>query len=159
MSAKKSHPQTAKPITSPELDYLEANFDQLSKQYPGEPVAIKGNALVGHAKTIHELRKQVQEQGFKRPFVTRVGPDTWGDPHLRIYNPSWFEPLYDPDADAATIYLSPCREPGCIVRTEALEQNPWILLDFDGEDRLVSIEVLHASKFLHPEMLNKAKRA
>jgi uncharacterized protein YuzE len=48
---------------------------------------------------------------------------------------------YDPDADALTIrFGSPA--------VEGEEVRPGVFLHFDAQDRVVAIEVLHASKVL-----------
>ena len=58
---------------------------------------------------------------------------------------------YDPQADAAYIYLSRAE----IDRQE--ETGPFIL-DVDSEGRVIGIEILHASKVLAPGAWQQARR-
>lgn len=58
---------------------------------------------------------------------------------------------YDPEADAAYVYLGD----GPIIESE--EVAPGIVLDYDAEDRVVGIEVLGASKVLAPGEWSKAR--
>lgn len=51
---------------------------------------------------------------------------------------------YDPDADAAYIYLSEAS----IVESEQVAPN--VVLDYDADDRVVGIEILNVSKTLAP---------
>jgi uncharacterized protein YuzE len=51
---------------------------------------------------------------------------------------------YDPDADAVYMSFGDAR----IVESE--EVSPNVVLDFDANDRVVGIEVLHTSKTLAP---------
>ena len=51
---------------------------------------------------------------------------------------------YDPEADALMIMFSTA--PGVAVEGE--EVHPDVILHFDAQDRVVGIEVLHASKVL-----------
>jgi uncharacterized protein YuzE len=64
---------------------------------------------------------------------------------------------HDPRADAAFLYLRHPITRGDVVRAEvpAIETPPRssIILNFDEYDRLLSIEVLGASKLLPPELL------
>jgi uncharacterized protein YuzE len=70
---------------------------------------------------------------------------------------------YDPDADAAYIYLVPAIKPGeshetvTVAKDDAnqeLERD--LMLDFDREGRLLGIEVLAARGFLRDELLDSA---
>ena len=73
---------------------------------------------------------------------------------------------YDPEADAGYIALREI-ESGGAKHTVALgELEPdaaglealgSIILDFDGEERLIGIEVLTASEVLPPELLREAE--
>jgi len=62
---------------------------------------------------------------------------------------------YDPEVDMAYIYVVDPIEPGSGVRQEAALS---FVFDFDGQDRLLGIEVFDASKVLHPETLAHAVR-
>lgn len=64
---------------------------------------------------------------------------------------------YDKDADA--VYLSFVTVPrGGVKRTAPGEgDNLGINLDFDGQDRLVGVEILDASARLAPEVLRRAE--
>ena len=67
---------------------------------------------------------------------------------------------YDPEVDAAYIYLVPIT-PGGVVKTyecDPIGVNGTINLDFDKDGRLLGIEVLDASEKLPPEILDLAKR-
>lgn len=66
---------------------------------------------------------------------------------------------YDKTGDAAYIYLADEIAPGGVAKTypcDPLEVNGMINLDFDGEGRIVGIEVIDASKKLPPEILKNA---
>ena len=70
---------------------------------------------------------------------------------------------YDPQADAGYIYLREI-EAGGAKHTVPLDEihsavdvQGSILLDFDGEERLIGIEVLNASEVLPPELLRYAE--
>ena len=66
--------------------------------------------------------------------------------------------LYDPEVDAATIYLKDVHG-GESVKTypcDPLEVNGEINLDFNEEGRLVAIEVLDASRKLPKNILENA---
>ncbi len=58
---------------------------------------------------------------------------------------------YDPEADAAHIHLGG----GKIV--ESKEVAAGVILDYDGEGRVVGIELLHASKRLAPAVRENAR--
>lgn len=63
---------------------------------------------------------------------------------------------YDRDADAASIKLVNEIEPGRVQRSVPCDDdiiNGAVILDFDAAERLVSIEVLGASRVLPPELL------
>jgi len=59
---------------------------------------------------------------------------------------------YDPEADAAYIYLSR----GCKIASTG-EVSPFIC-DFDSEDRVIGIEIIDVSKVLSPGDWQKARR-
>jgi uncharacterized protein YuzE len=62
---------------------------------------------------------------------------------------------YDPDADAAYIYLVEEIGAGAVARTipvDSSEIDGMINLDFDAESHLLGIEILDASRYL-PESL------
>jgi uncharacterized protein YuzE len=70
-----------------------------------------------------------------------------------------FSVEYDPLVDAAYIYLTAI-SPGQVASTYPCppsEVSGQIQLDFDAEGRLVGIEVLDASKFLPPDVLDAAR--
>lgn len=63
---------------------------------------------------------------------------------------------YDPDADAAYLYLSDEIPAGGVARTvpvEALAAEMMVNLDFDASNRLVGIEVMDASRVLPADLL------
>jgi uncharacterized protein YuzE len=67
---------------------------------------------------------------------------------------------YDEQGDAVMIYLRDI-EPGGVEYThevafEGLEGD--VLLDFDGDDHLIGVEVLNASVLIPPELLAEAVR-
>ena len=67
---------------------------------------------------------------------------------------------YDPDVDAAYIYLVADIPAGGVARTVPLdprEVNGMINLDFDSEGFLLGIEVLDASQLLSSEVLPSAR--
>jgi len=64
--------------------------------------------------------------------------------------------VYDAAVDAACIYLVVPREAMVAYTIEAVEKT--ILLDFDKEDHLISIEVLGARSVLAAETLSAASR-
>jgi Uncharacterized conserved small protein len=63
---------------------------------------------------------------------------------------------YDPEADAAYVYLVDEIGAGEVERTvpvDPVEIGGMINLDFDADGYLLGIEILDASKFLPPELL------
>lgn len=67
---------------------------------------------------------------------------------------------YDPDADAAYIYLIDKIGAGGVDRTIPVDPaavGGMINLDFDESGRLLGIEVIDASKFLPDELLRLAE--
>lgn len=62
---------------------------------------------------------------------------------------------YDPDGDAAYIYLVEIPAGGVdrTIPVDALADQAMINLDFDVSGRLVGIEVLDASRLLPPECI------
>ena len=69
---------------------------------------------------------------------------------------------YDPDANAAYIYLSEDRYAGVAANTypcDPIEVGGEINLDFDKDGRLIGVEVLDANKKLAPETLAEANRS
>ena len=67
---------------------------------------------------------------------------------------------YDPEVDAAYIYLADI-EPGGVKRTyecDPGEVGTMVNLDFDGEGRIVGVEVLSASAHLPKAALKQATK-
>lgn len=65
---------------------------------------------------------------------------------------------YDPQARAGYIYLTNSIEPGGARKTVTVtECDSSIILDFDGEGRLIGIELLDPA-LLHPALLAEAER-
>jgi uncharacterized protein YuzE len=65
---------------------------------------------------------------------------------------------YDPDVDAAYVYLVDQIRPGGVARTVPVDSLPSqmvINLDFDASDRLLGVEILDASRVLPPELLGR----
>lgn len=63
---------------------------------------------------------------------------------------------YDPEADAAYIYLADEIAAGGVARTypcDPTEVGGMVNLDFDAEGRLIGIEVMDASRMLPSEAL------
>jgi hypothetical protein len=50
------------------LGWLKAHREE----YAGEYVALAGDVLVGHGRTIREAHDQAKERGFKDPFLVRL---------------------------------------------------------------------------------------
>lgn len=68
---------------------------------------------------------------------------------------------YDPEADAAYVYLVSDIGFGGAVRTVPVDggEDPWMVnLDVDSEGRIIGIEVLDARRRLAPELLERALR-
>ncbi len=68
---------------------------------------------------------------------------------------------YDASVDAAYIFLVDVIGPGEASKTyccDPQEVNGQINLDFDSAGRLIGVEVLDASRFLSPELLEQAAR-
>jgi uncharacterized protein YuzE len=65
---------------------------------------------------------------------------------------------YDPEVDAAYIYLREIEAGGAVYTylAEPEIQTDMINLDFDREGRLIGIEVLSASLHLPPELIARA---
>jgi uncharacterized protein YuzE len=59
---------------------------------------------------------------------------------------------YDPDADAAYVTLSNAEV------QESAEVAPGVVLDYDGDGRVVGIELLNARKRLAPGAWQRARR-
>ncbi|MBS3131384.1 DUF2283 domain-containing protein [Candidatus Woesearchaeota archaeon] len=64
---------------------------------------------------------------------------------------------YDKDVDAAYIYFERPIKDKQVKNTIELNEN--IILDFDGNGKLLGVEILDASKILNKEALVKAKAA
>ncbi|MFH1311067.1 MAG: DUF2283 domain-containing protein [Nanoarchaeota archaeon] len=60
---------------------------------------------------------------------------------------------YDKDVDAAYIYIEDSIKDGEIKKT--IELNDNIILDFDGDSKLIGVEVLSASKILSKKVLSE----
>jgi uncharacterized protein YuzE len=59
--------------------------------------------------------------------------------------------VYDPDADAASIYLVDSIQPGGTARSHVCDvelTDCSVILDFDATDKLIGIEILGASRIL-----------
>lgn len=66
---------------------------------------------------------------------------------------------YDPEADAAYIYLVPKIERGEAVEPVVVEElDDEVILDLDRDGRLLGVDVLRASVRLRPELLDAAER-
>lgn len=73
---------------------------------------------------------------------------------------------YDPEVDAAYIYLRPSLTDGerkaAVVRTAAVDSerlNGSVTLDYTKNDKMIlGLEVLNASAHLHPDVLALAKK-
>ncbi len=68
---------------------------------------------------------------------------------------------FDPDADAAFVYLAPGIGPGEVAHTYMCDvefEEGAIILAFDDQDRLLGVEVLGATQVLPPRVLEKAER-
>jgi len=64
---------------------------------------------------------------------------------------------YDKDVDAAYIYIEyPIRD-GEVKKTIELNEN--IIIDFDGDGKLLGVEILDASKILNKKALVEAQPA
>jgi len=50
------------------LEWLKAHREE----YAGEYVALAGDMLVGHGRTIREAHDQAREQGVENPFLVRL---------------------------------------------------------------------------------------
>jgi uncharacterized protein YuzE len=64
--------------------------------------------------------------------------------------------IYDPDADAASIYLVDSIQPGGTARSHVCDvelMDCSVILDFDATDKLIGIELLGASKLLPSVLL------
>ena len=65
---------------------------------------------------------------------------------------------FDPQARAGYIYLTGSMEPGGAKKTVAVaECDSSIILDFDGEGRLIGIELLDPA-LIHPVLLANAEK-
>ncbi len=62
---------------------------------------------------------------------------------------------YDKEVDAAYIYLEYPTQEGEAKRT--IQLNDDIVLDFDGKNKLIGVEILNASKILKKEVLHEAQ--
>ena len=62
---------------------------------------------------------------------------------------------YDPDADAAYIYLDEHKKKIAAKTTKEISEG--IIVDFDTQGRMIGVEILYAKKFLRKETLAHAK--
>jgi uncharacterized protein YuzE len=63
---------------------------------------------------------------------------------------------YDPDADAAFIYVSDPIERGGVASSSVLDKftpGASVIASFDANERLLGIELLGASRLLRPDVL------
>jgi uncharacterized protein YuzE len=64
---------------------------------------------------------------------------------------------YDPEADAAYVYLIDHIEPGEAVRQEVVLDG-GVVLDLDSKGRLLGVEVVYARSLLRAETLDAADK-
>ena len=67
---------------------------------------------------------------------------------------------YDSSVDAAYVYLIDTIAPGGVKKSislDPIESEGDFTLDFDGEGRLIGVEVLEAASRLHPDALRQAE--
>ena len=67
---------------------------------------------------------------------------------------------YDPEADAAYVYLVDAIAPGGVARTEIAMIDldmASIAVDFDSKGRMLGVEILGASRVLAEETLRRAE--
>lgn len=64
-------------MENPNYLWFLNNFEQLKQAYIGEWVAVYEERLVSHSNDYKELIREIKNQNIKRPFVTRVVPESW----------------------------------------------------------------------------------
>jgi uncharacterized protein YuzE len=79
---------------------------------------------------------------------------------LGLWQPSRMEGTYDPEIDAAYLWLIPKLEPGSskrqVVATRELAGE--LVFDLDEDGRVLAIEVLDATAVLRPETIAQLRR-
>lgn len=68
---------------------------------------------------------------------------------------------YDPDADAAFVYIVDQIDPGQVARSEMCDieiQEGAVILVLDADERLLGIELLGASRLVPADVLDRAVR-
>ncbi len=62
-------------MTSIETHYLHQHSVEIEQTYPGEYIAISGNAVVASGHSVAEVYQKVDELGIEDPLVTYVPKD------------------------------------------------------------------------------------
>lgn len=60
---------------------------------------------------------------------------------------------YDPQVDAAYMYFTE-DEDTCVYAAESSEEYPFIVFDYDADNKVIGIEFLQVSK-VHPQLLKR----
>jgi hypothetical protein len=63
------------PLSDEELDWVEAHWDELRKQYGGQWIAVLKDSIVAHGPDLVDVGKDVEAKGIKNPFYTWVLPE------------------------------------------------------------------------------------
>lgn len=60
------------PAESDALEWVSRNLPQLRVRYAGQWIAVSGNQVVAHARSLPELMQRLEEAAIERPFVTEI---------------------------------------------------------------------------------------
>jgi len=70
MASERNSPLPAANFRAIELAWLQDHAAELTKQHPGEWLAVDGPQLVAHASHLTALLHQATEAGHPNPFIT-----------------------------------------------------------------------------------------
>lgn len=54
--------------------FVDENFEQLSRKYPGKVIAVKNNKVVAVAKDTDTLMKKISQKDLSSVFITSIPP-------------------------------------------------------------------------------------
>ena len=62
------------PVSDLELDWVEANYDELRESFGGEWIAVKVDRVVAHAVRLVDVQNQAEALRIDNPFMTKIAP-------------------------------------------------------------------------------------
>lgn len=65
-------------VINKDFEWFQKNYDKLKKNYNNKWIAIANREIVGHSDSFIDALSIARRKGYKRPFVTRISPEGWG---------------------------------------------------------------------------------